>query len=146
MDVELLHEAIAAVVPTLKSVSVRNPANKATWIMTFEEGTTPAQIAAAQAVIDGWVDSYESRIRAEALRRIYAAVPAELLVFLIGFHLANILTAGDKAALADLANWIKSMRVAANALITANDPDYALNSKWPTVPASVTTLIAAYKV
>lgn len=145
MDIELLHKAIAAVAP-IRGVAVGDEANKATWIVDFMPTATSAEMAAAQSVITNYVDNYSTRIRREALRRIYVAIPADLLVFLIGFHLANILTAGDKAALGDLANWIKAMQTAAAGLISTNSAAYEQDGSWPAVPASVTALVLKYTV
>ena len=49
-----LHKGIAAVCP-IDGVSVGDPADKKTWRIDFSPNATPAQQAAARALLSAWV-------------------------------------------------------------------------------------------
>jgi hypothetical protein len=85
-------------------------------------------------------------VRQEAMRRIKLIVDADTLTYLIAFHLANILSASEKTALGAGAGWLRDMRAAAKTLVQNGDLQYALDAKWPAVPATFTAVVATYSV
>lgn len=146
MDIQSLHAAIAAVAP-INGVSVPDPLNRATWVISFQASATPSQISAAQSALLAWVDdSLSNLIRQELLRRVNLVMPPNIMTLLTVLFLANLLTAAEKSAVSDYVNWLKAMYANAKTLITNQTTTYALDSNWTAVPATVTTLVASYTV
>ncbi len=66
-----LHAALAAVAP-IDGVSIGEPGDKATWRIDFAEAASPAEMAAAEAVLGSWTGlahwtaEYAARVDADA--------------------------------------------------------------------------------
>lgn len=121
------------------------------------EGAAELQAVLAQYGVIGWVQSATGdwiaasageqirlAARAECEGRIYAVAPATTQMNMTAARAAGVMNAADQAAYAAALVWVQDMRAAYRALVAAADADFALDSKWPPVPAAVAELCSRY--
>lgn len=150
-----LHDAIAAVAP-VASVSIGRQDDKATWRITFADGSqwrygdNPALDTATQKAARAVVAAFDyaavlpDRVKAEARRRILARLPEwkQANMTARGVELLNIRMsvgswtqqqAQEAAALSAAWDWVKSVRVASDALeaMSPTPQDFAADKWWP---------------
>lgn len=83
-------------------------------------------------------------VKTECGRRIYAVASDNAQKNMLATIVAGGMSDADKTTFGAGVIWIADMQVACRDLIASADPDFADDTKWPTVPAGVTELAARF--
>lgn len=85
-----------------------------------------------------------SAVKTECGRRIYAVASDNAQKNMLAIIVAGGMSSADHATFKTGVAWIADMQAACRDLIASSDPDFADDTKWPTVPAGVAELAARF--
>lgn len=84
------------------------------------------------------------KIKAECGRRIVAVASKNAQMNMTAAAASGRLGGGDASTFASALEWVDAMRARCAELIVAQDTNFAVDAKWPPVPAGVADLVARY--
>lgn len=103
-----------------------------------------SQMVSAEEVSATALAVHAERVKSECSRRIHAVAAQHTQMNLTGAAAAGALDAAQMAAYAEAVTWIAGMRAACAVLATDRAADFLDDSAWPSAPADVVALAAAF--